>query len=84
MYIKVIVATMVLLVTGCTGYTHLQEGWGDATKSYREASVVNPNGQAVTVSALDGMKANQVTDAYRSESGQMSSEKILTDMGSSN
>jgi hypothetical protein len=38
----------------------------------------------VTVSALDGMKANQVTDAYRSESGQMSSEKILTDMGSSN
>jgi hypothetical protein len=84
MYIKIVISMIVLIVTGCTGYTHLQDGWGDTTRSYREASVVNPNGQAVTVSALDGMKANQVTDAYRSESGNMDSERILTDMGSSN
>ncbi len=82
MYIKVIVVLVTLILAGCTGAAHMQDGWGDATRSYREASVVNQNGQAVTVSALDGMKSNQVVDAYRSESGEMSSERIVTDVGS--
>jgi type IV pilus biogenesis protein CpaD/CtpE len=83
MYIKTVVVSMAaLVITGCTGNTNLQEGWGDATQSYREASIVNPSGQAVTVSTLDGMKANQVVDAYRAESGEMDSERIVTDVGS--
>ncbi len=82
MYIKIVVVSMALMVTGCTGAIHMQDGWGEATQSYRDASVVNPNGQAVTVSPLDGMKANQVVDAYRTESGQMSNERIVTEVGS--
>ncbi len=81
MYIKMFVVSMALIVTGCTANV-TQEGWGEATQSYRDASVVNPNGQAVTVSALDGMKSNQVVDAYRSESGEMSNERIVTEVGS--
>lgn len=82
MYTKIVVVSVALICTGCTGAVHMQEGWGDATRSYHEASVVNPNGQAVTVGALDGMKANQVVDAYRSESGEMSNERIVTEVGS--
>ncbi len=82
MYIKIGFVLMALMLTGCTGYTHLQEGWGEATQSYREASVVNPNGQAVTVTSLDGMKANQVVDAYRAETGSMDDDRIVTEVGS--
>lgn len=82
MYIKMLVVSTALMISGCTGYMHLQEGWGDTTQSYKEASTVNPNGQVVTIGALDGMKANQVVDAYRTESGKMTNERLVEDVGS--
>lgn len=79
---RVFVLFSVFIFLGCSSGMTMQEGWGEATKEYHEASTVNPNGQPVTVTALDGMKANQVVDAYRSESGKMSNERVVVDVGS--
>jgi hypothetical protein len=79
---RVFVLLPVFAFIGCSGHTTMQEGWGEATKEYHEASTVNPNGQPVTVTSLDGMKANQVVDAYRAESGEMSNQRVVVDVGS--
>lgn len=82
MPVRVFVLCSIFTFIGCTSSVTMQEGWGEATKEYHEASTVNPNGQPVTVTSLDGMKANQVVDAYRSESGKMGNERVVVDVGS--
>jgi hypothetical protein len=81
---KIFIVTVIFMlgVCACTGQHPMQEGWGETTKSYHEVSVINPNGQAVTVMALDGEKSNQVVDAYRAETGAMQNERIVKDVGS--
>lgn len=70
-----------ILTVGCAGKPTLQDNWGDTLRSYQKASVVNPDGQPPEVSALDGVKADQVIDAYHTEKGEMSNERIVTDVG---
>ncbi len=77
-----VILIMISFLMGCSGSMHMQEGWSEATKSYHEASIINPNGQPVAVAALDGMKKNQVIDAYRAETGVMDAERVVQDMGS--